>query len=119
MISFQQTDCNWTDYIGQEIKIKVDRALGSLHPKWGFKYEVNYGFVPGVISGDNEELDAYILGVDKPLEEFTGVCIAIVHRLNDNDDKLIVVPKGTTITDEEIMKKINFQEQFFKSKIIR
>jgi inorganic pyrophosphatase len=39
-----------------------------------------------------EELDAYILGVFEPLEVFRGKCIAVINRLNDNDDKLIVVP---------------------------
>ena len=116
---FQQVDCNWIDYIGKEITVKVDRALGSLHPKWGFQYEVNYGFVPGVISGDNEELDAYILGVTEPLTEFTGVCIAIIQRFTEDDDKLVVVPKGVSLTDKEIMEQVNFQEQFFRSKIIR
>ena len=34
--------------------------MGSKHPKHGFIYPVNYGFVPGVIGGDGEELDAYL-----------------------------------------------------------
>ena len=115
----QHHQCSWTDYLEKEVKIKIDRTLGSLHPKWKFRYEVNYGFVPGVISGDGEELDSYVLGVDEPLKEFTGICIAIIQRLTDDDDKLIVVPKGIVLTDKEIMEKVNFQEQFFKSRIIR
>ena len=82
-------------------------------------YEVNYGYVPNTISGDGEELDCYVLGVDKPLDNFTGKCIAIIHRINDNDDKLIIVPEGINFTDEEIRTLTNFQEKYFESIIIR
>ncbi|MEG0593121.1 MAG: inorganic pyrophosphatase, partial [Coprobacillus sp.] len=71
------------------------------------------------ISGDGEELDAYILGVFEPLTIYTGKVIAIIHRTNDNDDKLIVVPKGKSYTDEQIIALTEFQEQFFESIIIR
>ena len=106
-------------YIGKIVKVKVDRPLNSKHPKHGFVYPVNYGFVPDTISGDGEELDCYILGVDKPIEDFEGKCIAVLHRTNDNDDKLIIVPEGVNFSDEEIKKLTNFQEQYFESEIIR
>lgn len=106
-------------YIGKTINVKIDRPLGSKHPKHGFEYEVNYGYIPNTISGDGEELDCYILGVEVPLEEFEGECIAIIHRTNDNDDKLIIVPKGKVFLDKEIRELTNFQEKYFESKIIR
>ena len=106
-------------YIGNIIQVKIDRPAGSNHPKYGFVYPVNYGFVPNTISGDGEELDCYILGIDKAIEEFKGKCIAVIHRTNDNDDKLIVVPEGKNYTDEEIKMLTNFQEQYFESEIIR
>ena len=107
------------NYIGKDIKVKIDRKLGSKHPKHGFIYTVNYGYVPNTISGDGEELDCYVLGVFEPIEEFDGTCIAIVHRTNDDDDKLIVVPKGKNYTDEQIESLTEFQERFFKHEIIR
>ncbi len=97
----------------------MDRPLGSVHPKWGFLYEVNYGFIKGVKAPDGEDLDAYYLGVDKPLEQATGTCVAIIHRLDNDDDKLVVVPEGVEFTDEEIIKATHFQEQYFKSEIVR
>lgn len=106
-------------YIGNIVKVKIDRPLNSRHPRHGFIYPVNYGFVPNTISGDEEELDCYVLGIDKPIENFEGKCIAVIHRTNDNDDKLIVVPEGENYTDEEIRKLTNFQEQYFESEIIR
>ena len=107
-------------YLGKEVEVIVDRPLGSKHPKHGFVYEVNYGCIPGAKAPDGEELDAYVLGIEKSVESFKGKCIAIIHRLNDDDDKLVVVPKSfENISDEDIRRATNFQEQFFQSEIIR
>ena len=106
-------------YIGTVVKVQIDRPLGSRHPKHGFVYPVNYGFVPDVMSGDGEELDAYVLGVFEPLNEFEGKVIAVIHRTNDDDDKLIVVPQGKNFSDDQIMTLVEFQERFFESIIIR
>ncbi len=110
---------NNLDYIGKNIKIKIDRRLGSKHPKHGFIYPVNYGFVPNTISGDGEELDAYLLGVFEPVEDYEGKCIAIIHRTNDDDDKLVVVPPGKNYSDDAIDALTEFQEQYFEHIIIR
>ena len=108
------------DFLNKKVKVKVDRPLGSKHPKYNWIYKVNYGFVPGTLSPDGEELDAYILGVDKPLDQFEGICIAVVHRTNDDDDKLVVVPEESIhISDEEIKKQVDFQERFFDFIVIR
>lgn len=107
------------NYIGKAVRVKIDRPLNSKHPKYDFIYTINYGFVPNTISGDGEELDCYVLGVNEPIDMFEGKCIAVIHRLNDNDDKLIIVPEGLEYSEEEIRKITNFQEQFFKSEIIR
>ena len=29
---------------GKEVEVKIDRQLGTNHPKHGFVYEVNYGY---------------------------------------------------------------------------
>ena len=110
---------NAKDFIGKKVTVKMDRPLGSKHPRWGFIYPVNYGYIPNTISGDDEELDAYVLGTFKPLETFNGTCIAVLHRLNDNDDKLIVVPEGKNYTNDQINALTEFQEKFFAHMIIR
>ncbi|OIQ04379.1 MAG: inorganic pyrophosphatase [Candidatus Moranbacteria bacterium CG_4_10_14_3_um_filter_41_65] len=115
-----QIDKYATQFIGKEVEIKIDRPLHSKHPKHGFVYEVNYGFVPDTKAPDGEEIDAYLLGVDMPVDTYKGKCIAVIHRLNDTDDKLIIVPTSSEdINDEEIKKATYFQEQFFISEIIR
>lgn len=106
-------------YIGQTVAVTMDRPLGSKHPKHGYEYSVNYGFVPDTKAPDGGEVDTYVLGVDEPLKEFSGTCIAIIHRTNDYDDKLIVVPEGQDFTNDQICQLTHFQEQWFESDIIR
>ena len=106
------------EYIGKKVKVKMDRPLGTKHPKHSFYYPVNYGYIPNTISGDGEELDAYVLGEFVPLEEYEGTVIAIIHRTNDNDDKLVVT-NGKNYTDEQIRAITEFQEQYFESEIWR
>jgi len=109
-----------TVFLGKIVNIKIDRPINSKHPKHGFTYKINYGFVPDTKAPDGEEIDAYLLGVDKPVNEFTGKCIAIIHRKDDDDDKLVIVPKGfKDISDEDILKAVNFQEKWFNSVVVR
>ena len=104
--------------IGDIVTVTVDRPLGSYHPEYkDMYYPVNYGYIEGIIAPDGEEQDAYILGVDKPVEKFTGTIIAIVHRSDDVEDKWVVCPENMTFGKEEIMEQIQFQEKFYKSEI--
>jgi len=107
------------NYIGKKVKVKIDRPLNSKHPKHGFTYELNYGYVPNTTSGDGEEIDCYVLGIDEPIATFKGKCIAVIHRTNDVDDKIIIALEGESYTDEQIRELTNFQEQYFESEIIR
>lgn len=97
------------------VTVKVDRPLGSLHPKYkSLCYPVNYGYVKGIFAGDGEEQDAYILGVNVPAEAFTGRLVAIIHRINDVEDKWVVAPENSSYTVEEIEEQVRFQEQYFE-----
>src|SRR3989344_2733240 len=107
-------------YLNKAVEVIMDRPLGSSNPKHGFRYDANYGYVPETLSADGEELDAYVLGVNTPLEKFSGKCVAVIRRTNDNDDKLVVIPNDMeNISDEEIRKATDFQEKFFQSVILR
>lgn len=107
------------EYLGKIVTVKMDRPLGSVHPKHGFIYPVNYGYIPGTVSGDGEELDAYVLGEHKPLDAFEGRVVAVIHRLDDDDDKLVVMADGRNYTDDQINALVEFQEKWFKSEILR
>ena len=119
---------NSLSFLGQKVNVVIDRPLGSKHPQHGFIYEVNYGYIPNTKSLDGEEQDVYVLGIDKPSDKIIGVCIAVIHRTNDNDDKLVVTPNGEDFSDEEISKAwptslvekiVEFQEKYFKHVILR
>jgi inorganic pyrophosphatase len=107
-------------FLGKEVDIQIDRPLNSKHPQHGFVYEVNYGFVSNTKAPDGEEVDAYLLCVNEPVSSYRGKCIAVIHRLNDKDDKLIVVPLTVEdMSDEDIRKATEFQERYFTTVLIR
>jgi len=108
-----------TRYLGKVVDIIIDRPVGSKHPKYDNIYPINYGYVKGILAPDGEELDAYILGVFEPIKKFRGECIAVIHRLNDADDKLIITSEGKKYSNKQIKALTEFQEKYFKSKIIR
>lgn len=103
-------------YLGKEIKVTIDRPIGFNHN--GVLYEQNYGFTKEILSLDSEYQDAYVIGVNKPITSFKGKVIAIVNRKNDLEDKMVVCDKNSNFTKDEIKSLINFQEKYFKSKII-
>ena len=99
--------------------VTVDRPLGSYHPEYkDMYYPINYGYIEGVMAPDGEEQDAYILGVNEPVDKFTGKIMAIVHRKDDIEEKWVVVPDGMAFSKEEIRRQIHFQEQYFESEIV-
>ena len=104
-----------SSYLGKTVRIKIDRPIGYVHKKPGktLVYPINYGYIPGVLGGDGEELDVYLLGVDEPVEEFEGRIIGIVYRQNDVEDKLIMTPAGAAFDKKTIEKQIDFQETYY------
>jgi len=111
---------DYKKYLGQKITVTIDRPLGSRHPDYrDIIYPINYGYLTGTKAEDGEEIDAYVLGVDHPLQLFIGRCIAVIYRLDDQEDKLVVAPECMYFSDEKIKELVNFQEKYFKSEIIR
>lgn len=101
--------------IGKVVKVIINRPLGSRHPKYSDTiYSVNYGYIEGVFAPDGEEQDAYVLGVDSAVKEFTGKVIAIIRRFDDVEEKWVVVPDGVSFSKEEIKAEVDFQEKYFK-----
>ena len=106
-------------WLGKTVTVTVDRPIGFHHVTKGIHldYTINYGFLPGVIGGDGEEQDVYILGISEPLETFTGRIIGVVRRKDDNEDKFIAAPEGLTFTAEQMKQEIFFVEKYFDSTV--
>lgn len=105
------------EYLGKKVKIVVDQPYGTYYKN--ALYTSNYGYIEGTLAPDGMELDAYFIGPKVPLKEAEGVCVAIIHRHEDDDDKLVLVEEGKNLTDEEIETAVNFREKFFKHTIVR
>lgn len=110
---------NAKDYLEKEVTVEIDRQLGTRHPKHGFMYMLNYGYIPNTVSGDGEELDAYLVGEFEPVPTSNGKVIAVIHRTNDDDDKLVVSKDGKDYSDDAIRALTEFQEKYFESEILR
>ena len=105
--------------IGKMVTVNIDRPMGSYHPVHkNMYYPINYGHVKGIMAQDEEEQDAYVIGVDVPVKEYTGKVIAIIHRNDDVEEKWVVCPADMDFTQEEIEEQVHFQEQLFDSAVI-
>ncbi len=114
---FQRPDLR--PYLGKIVTIDIDRPLGYVHHKNGktLVYPINYGYIPGVLGGDGEELDVFLIGVDHPVDTFTGRIIGIIYRADDVEDKLIMAPEGMDFTVEEMTAAVYFQEKYYDSHV--
>lgn len=106
------------EYLGKIVDVRIDRPLGSRHPKYNFYYPINYGFIPNTVAGDGKEIDVYVLGEFETLESYKGKVIAIIHRKDDNEDKLVVASEMNSYNKEQIIALTQFQERYFDSEII-
>ena len=96
--------------------VTIDRPIGSSHPDYpSLVYPVNYGYIEGVIAPDGENQDAYVIGVDTPIDHFTGKRIAIIHRRDDVEDKWVITPENVPYNKQQIEDMVYFQEQYFDS----
>ena len=106
------------EYLGEKVKVVMDRLLGSKHPNHGFVYPINYGYIPNTVSGDGEEIDVYIIGEFEPLESYEGYVIAIINRKNDNEDKIVVCKDFNRYNKDQVRALTEFQERLFESEVI-
>jgi inorganic pyrophosphatase len=106
--------------LGKEFEIIIDRQIGSEHPKFkNWLYPINYGYIENIKAGDGDDVDVFVIDLDKPVKSCRAKIIAIIHRTDDKEDKLVGITKDREYSDEEIEKKIEFQEKFFKHELIR
>jgi inorganic pyrophosphatase len=118
-MTFEERKAQVKSYLGKRVVIGIDRPIGYVHKKetYSLTYPINYGYIPGVLGGDDEELDVYLLGVNEPVEKYECEIIAIAHRHNDVEDKLVGAPVGKKFTKAEIENAIRFQEQYYDTEV--
>ena len=118
-LTAQQREALITSLMGKTVDILIDRPIGHTHVTKGITlhYTINYGFLPGIMGGDGEEQDVYVLGVDVPLETFRGRVIAAIRRRDDNEDKLVMASEDAVFSAEEIRKATWFVEKYFDSTV--
>ena len=118
-MTYSERKAQVRSYLGKIVRIGIDRPIGYVHKKerYTLTYRINYGYIPGVLGGDGEELDVYLLGVDVPVAEYEARVIAIAHRENDVEDKLVAAPVGMTLSETEVRAAIDFQERYYDTHI--
>ena len=118
-MSMEERRAQVRSYLGKTVTIGIDRPIGYVHHKKNYDliYPINYGYIPGVLGGDGEELDVYLLGVDEAVESFECEIVGIVYRENDVEDKLVGAPVGMRFTAAEMERAVHFQEQYYDSHI--
>ena len=88
--------------LGEKFKVHITNPIGScLDTNNNVIFKVNYGIVDGE---------------DKPIDTFEGYLVAIVHRVNDVENKWVI--SNYHLSKEEIYEKISFIEGFFNIEII-
>ena len=113
-----------TPLLGSLVTVRIDRPAGSAHPEHpDLIYPIPYGFVPGLLSHDGEDTDAYLVGFPDggslgPGDEVTGTAAAVVHRADDREEKLIVTPPNVFPEPDEMLAAVDFTERFFLSSLI-
>ncbi|MDP9369373.1 MAG: inorganic diphosphatase [Chloroflexota bacterium] len=114
-----ESDSPLLAWLGQQVTVIVDRPLGSHHPRHpDLVYPVNYGYLPRTMAPDGDPIDAYIIGVATPVSSMTGDVVAVVVRLDDVEDKLVVAPTDRRCSLTQIRHDLRFQEQYFDSEIV-
>ena len=118
-LSMDEREALIRSYLGKQVEVVIDRPVGYVHHVKGITlhYTVNYGYLPGIMGGDGEDQDVYVLGVEEPLERFSGRIIGAIRRRDDFEDKLVAVPDGMRLNRSEIAEAVHFVEKYFDSDV--
>lgn len=118
------TYCTMEYHLGQEnlgkiVTVIVEHTIGENHPLYpDTQYFANYGYVEEVLKQTGEFQNAYIYGVDEPVDSFRGIVIAMIYRKGEDGSQWVVGRQGETIHHSKIQKLVGFQEQFYDTKFI-
>lgn len=104
--------------LGKKVEVFIDRPIGYIHNN--ITYKLNYGYIKEIMAPDDEYQDVYIIDEHKQLSNSCfGTVIAIIHRKNDIEDKLVVSIHNKDYSIKEIKELTHFQERFFDIEITK
>lgn len=103
-------------FLGKKVRVTVDRPVGYEHH--GTRYELNYGYTEQLTSLDGFFQDAYVLDVGERINSCEGIAVAVIHRFDDIEDKLVVAVGNGVFDPVLIENKVAFIERHFEHTII-
>ena len=105
------------DWLNQQVHVTVELPYGSYHPLYpDEEVTANKGYVDEKME-EGEVLPAYVVGINEPLDSFTGTVIGVVYR-RGTDGYSLIVAKDTAVSKEDVIRSIAFEEQYFDTQIL-
>lgn len=105
--------------LGKTVEIIVDQPYGSLDQRTEGIRTLNGGYVKEKITMmDTEVKPAYVVGVQQPVETFTGVVIGLIYHRDDHLIRIIAAPCGMLIDRKAVIEQIGMTEQYYESRMI-
>lgn len=92
--------------LGKYVRVRIEKPIGSTDEA-GFTYPLNFGSVY-----NEENQDAFIMGIHHPVKNFDGRVIAILSDRKNNHFIWIVAPKSTRFIINDIKQYINVERDF-------
>lgn len=98
--------------LGRMVHVTVDHPWGVKDPQQQeLRYELNFGYVQEVLEEQNEWQDAYVLGVEHPVEVFEGEVVALIERIKTGECVWVVSRQGSRVTEEQVRVATRFREK--------
>ncbi|NLP48950.1 MAG: NUDIX domain-containing protein [Clostridiales bacterium] len=97
----------WT-MLGKHVRVNITNAINSQDSFTGRSYLLNYGSVEGIRAFGTPIKGAYIMGLNRAVNRFDGLVIAVVKQKNKNESILIVASKDDFFIDTEIKEALSF-----------
>lgn len=106
--------------LGKIATVIIERQYGSYHPTISdVRLPYNFGYVKQDFTVEDMQLqDAYVVGIEEPVDQFTGEVIGIIYHKQDEKSRWIVAPRGAILSHDKIIQWIGLEEQYYDIKII-
>lgn len=106
--------------LGKTVTVIIDKHYGDFHPMIeDTQYPYNAGYIKEDITQEDASFqDAYVIGVNENIDEFTGFVCGIIYHKDEENSKWIVAPIGMNVNHDEVIQLLGLEEQFHDSRFI-